>query len=218
MRRLRNISWETQIWVDTGLPDIWEITVNDWSTFPCDDTIWERLVEGFTSLFETVYTMWWWWEANYWSNIWSWIWVYSSKTWDALDFKSLIAWAWIEITGTATEITIKNTGEAETETQVNFWDNSTEQINVGTISTDRVVEISYSLEWGWNYQEWFMRIVHDWISADADHQYTWQPNIVDEVLYSFMIVGGNIIVQLQSVAVWWSLKFRYTKKTIKLAV
>ena len=113
MRRIRNISAETQIWIDTLIPDIGEIDVASGAVFPCTDDQWVYYVENYNKLFETVFNPWWAsWEANFWNNLWAWEWVYSTKTWVTLNFKSLIAGSWISISSNADEITITNTNSS----------------------------------------------------------------------------------------------------------
>jgi len=120
MRRLTNISAETQYGIDTNIPDIWEINVLAWAVFPCTDSQWEYLVNAYGHFFETVYNIWGSWEVNIWNNLGIGEWVYSTKTGAVLNFKSLIAWAGIQITSTANEITITSTASATQVFEDNF--------------------------------------------------------------------------------------------------
>ncbi len=216
MRRLKNISWETQTWVDTDILDIWEITVLMDATFPCSDQQWIYLVWAYEGLFETVYNPGGGWGVTWAINEWGWHEMYIDEVASMLRFKTLVAWAWIAIWTVWDTLVLTNTWAAPTENQVDFADNSTEYIVIWDITTDRVVKVDYSLEWGWNYQEWFMYVVHDGITADMNHEFGWLPSLVSEMNYSLDINGNDIRLVLQSIAVWGPLKFKYKKEAITL--
>ena len=64
MRRIKNISSETQTDTETKVSDIGTIDVSAWQEFPCDDTQWEYLVSSYPDIFETVYSSWGGWDVE----------------------------------------------------------------------------------------------------------------------------------------------------------
>jgi len=216
MRRLRNVSWEMQTGVDTKIPDLWEITVLIDGVFPCSDDQWEYLVNSYNRLFETVYSLSGGWEDNEALNVWTWVWLFKDKTWVVLNFKSIKAGAWIQINSSANELEIVNNWTVTPEVQVDIIDDTIEYIIVWDKTTDRVVKLEYSIEWDGNYQEWFMYIVHNGTNADFDHQFSWVASVLDNVEYTPLIDGNNIVLRVEANSVWTDIKLKYKKSVITI--
>jgi len=214
---IRNKSADTQTGIDTGLIGFSSISVVPWYVFQCDDDVWTCLVQWYSDIFEIVLALTGlWWEANTGSNLWWWEWVFESKSWVVLQFKSITAWANISLSSSWTELEISSTNTAPVQHQVDFNDNSTEYVVLGAIATYRSFIIEYTLEWNGMYEVGYMYIIHDWTNVDMDHEYAGNPDVVDDMAYSVDINSWNVRLVLQSINVWGSLKFRYTVKYIDI--
>jgi len=60
MRRIQNITTETQYWIDTWIKDIWEVNIASMWIQWVSDEMWEYWVENHSEKFITVNNPWWW--------------------------------------------------------------------------------------------------------------------------------------------------------------
>jgi len=119
---IQNISAETQESVETFIYWIWKIDVPAWEIFQCEYAQAERLCSVYKDKFRPITSLGWGGgEVNTASNLWAGEWLFSTKVWVDLRFKSLVAWTNVALSSDANSVTINCTASWEANTASNLW-------------------------------------------------------------------------------------------------
>jgi len=99
------------------------------------------------------------------------------------------------------------------ETQVDFNDNTTVNIVVGSAVTDRAAILDYTLQTISDYQVGNIQIVHNGTIAGIRNEFVGVPNPIKKVNFSASVVGNDIVLSLQAVNVGSNLKFKMKNRS-----
>lgn len=104
----------------------------------------------------------------------------------------------------------------QTITTVDLLDNNSEDIIVGSITTDKSVVLDYlfGLPIGGRAQAGRMTFVHDGVTVNLENAYSFVAPFIEGVTFTGLIAGTDIVLRVVTSAVGENPRLKYRRETI----